>query len=81
MPSDVLVTDRGLGHDEDGRGGVRDNRRGDAALELSQEPVAPMRPEHDQARMVFVCRRNDALPGRHRLNCLAAHQESGCLGQ
>ena len=47
-------------------------------------PSSPLRrcgSEHDQARVVFVGGRDDALPGRRRFNGLAARQESGLVGQ
>src|SRR6185369_17840644 len=64
-----------------GGGGVCDDRSRDAALQVSEQPVAAVRPEHDQTRTVFVSGLDDALPGWRRLYGLAAGQESGLAGQ
>ncbi len=58
-----------------------DDRGRDTALQVAQQPSAAMRAEHDQGRVVFVGGRDDALPGRRRLNGHAARQESGVLSQ
>ena len=58
-----------------------DDRGRDAALQVAEQPAAAVRAEHDQACVVFVGGRDDALPGRRRLNGDASRQESGFDGQ
>jgi hypothetical protein len=69
-----------LGDDEDWSGGVCDDSGRDTALQMSQQPAAAVRAEHNQARGVLDGGLHDALPGWRRFDGDAPRQEP-CLAR
>ena len=60
---------------------MRDHRGRDTPLQVTQQPTAPVRSQHDQARTVLIRRTHDALPRRRSLHRDALRTEPRLLRQ